>query len=1070
MKVCIKSFFLSVLMSLVTLVSCVQEANDGSQRLDGTVADLSGQVASVSSSLEQLNALQNVVEQDLSELSADLEAHIGYLKSGVSRMDGTMATLQLQKEVAMVVAELQAAGFESSMTQFVKSVKSWLGKSFETYFDVLVYGCASQALVEGAALQLSEQHGYIDAVLSDVEAGLRDGVPAEELASVLETLAKNLASATELTSKVDEIVLDLETECAMAVEALFDESSSYDANALKKASTQARIQLKSAEPTISDLVSRIETIESAIETIKTNLSELRADVNELLGMLQSLTFVSEYSDDKAVAYYSMTDLVDSERASEGKKQRVPAATFDLTFLVRPAAVADALAETWQNSLSVIGYYANRIQQQATANIQSFEITNAVSTTGKGLLTVTVKNAFDDEFYFKEKGAMLALAVESGQTNCASKFVEIVPRDETGNIYIESIELSSESLSIKNGDNATLKLTILPENATEKSCVWTARTQGTGATEIITVDQTGNIEAKNVGEDIVEVETVGTDEFGRTLRAECKVNVVESIKIDGPKSVAVGDSIKLELVYNQEKVQIVSVKWGVIQPTNSATYASVREDALTSAFVKGLWHTFMMSDKEYKDVIVTATIMTPSGETYLEYPVKITPIMPIFVHVDGIEDNAKEITMKVGSEKTLWGEIWPEAVQDGGAGEQKWFKVAYWSQNPSAATVGYGNGSTLKAVWVGTATIEFIAAPNDYNLYPGAYFKRYLNVNVEPYWVDKISFNNTYVTVRPGAEPFKVPPIMTSLEGPDPTDQSVIWTLEPGGDDILTITDDGLITIKEGVENGIAVVTVTTNGEYSVPKGQPQKSASVTIQVEKPQAALEVGYYYYSNGTWGPDVKAPDGESVIGVVFAVMNVANAEPKFLGKDFPSVTHGLVVSTVEYSEAFGYIANKGGGNYPLAGEWLDKNGYQVYKTDIPNGYGNTLGWTNYGIYKGDSKNYGLYWAQMFRSDVGVVKKHTSNYTTPDNASPWYVPSYYEMNLLYTNLAEINSKLQNISGASTISNTNYWMSSFMSEDSWRDGYLKPFNMNTGEWGSNITTTETGWNEKRPVRVVLAF
>ena len=110
----------------------------------------------------------------------------------------------------------------------------------------------------------------------------------------------------------------------------------------------------------------------------------------------------------------------------------------MTFLVRPAAAADALAQTWQESLSVVGYYANRIQQQATVNIQSFDITNAVATHGKGLLTVTVNNAFDDEFYFKEKGAMLALSVESGKNNCASKFVEIVPRDISGKVYAESI--------------------------------------------------------------------------------------------------------------------------------------------------------------------------------------------------------------------------------------------------------------------------------------------------------------------------------------------------------------------------------------------------------------------------------------------------------------------------------------------------------------------------------------------------------------------------------------------------------------------------------------------------------
>lgn len=1037
MEVRINRFFLSVLVSLVALVSCVQEANDGSQRLDGTVADLSGQVASLNSSLEQLNALQNVVEQDLSELSAEIEAHIGYLKSGVSRLDGTMATLQLQKNVAMVVAELQAAGYSSSVTQFVKSVKSWLGKSFETYFDVLVYACASQTIVEGAAFQLGEHHSYVDAVLSDVEAGLRDGVPAEELATVLETLAADLTSATELNSKVDEILLGLETECVMAVEALFDESSSYDASALKKASTQARIQLKSAEPTISDLVSRIETIESAIETINTNLSELRADVNELLGMIQSLTFVSEYSDDKAVAYYEMTDNVDSERASEGKKQRVPAATFDLTFLVRPASVADALAQTWQESLSVVGYYANRIQQQAVANIQNFEIANVVATHGKGLLTVTVNNAFDDEFYFKEKGAMLALAVESGKNNCASKFVEIVPRDITGKVYAESIELTPTTLSIQNGDTYKFVAKVTPSNVTDQGFVWEDYDS-----EYVTVDENGQLTATAVGNSQVMVAANATDEFGRKLSATCNVTVTPAIRIVGPQSVEIGESAVMS-IESPNYINPNDVIWELEWAGNSA-YVGLTDNGDATCTIEGIMKNFGRpagasegAASEYLPINVKCTIGGNAEPVVLMHPIFVTEVQPKAIVIDGLSNDEKKMTIKMGSTYSFNSSIEPAAVN------RDLFGIIYQSQSSHVATIDFRSG-LLTTVGYGTANIsvEVNDKTSESYFFPKRElfqkFERIVAVTVEPYWVVGLSLPRIEEPLAPESTGTFTPIFTSDVVGEQPSVQSLIW--DSSNEDVIEVDPETGAYRAKGV--GTATITATTTGEWST-KGDPI-SATCDITVELLENLPTIGDYYYLDGTWSSTYTA--GNNPIGVVFAIVDATRTDSMLDTK--MDKTTALVVGLNQYNSTFGAFST----GTVSTGKWFVENGYDNANTAATNGYSNSIGLSAYR----DAKQSGA-------SGVEDVAFNLTNF--PSGTSGWYIPSYYEMKLLYGQKSVINNSLK--TRGTEISDDDYWISSLQ----WTtDGFydvmsLYPFSMSSGDWGASKDKSTS-----LPVRVVLAF
>ena len=316
-------------------------------------------------------------------------------------------------------------------------------------------------------------------------------------------------------------------------------------------------------------------------------------------------------------------------------------------------------------------------------------------------------------------------------------------------------------------------------------------------------------------------------------------------------------------------------------------------------------------------------------------------------------------------------------------------------------------------------------------------------------------------MAPDAVATLTPDWTSDVEGVAPSDQTLTWT----SSDPSVVAIDAATGQMTALKEGTTTITATTAGSNSVPSGAPHKTSSCFVTVETPTVPVNVGDFYYSDGTWSTTLQS--GKTVIGIIFSKVD-ATAADGMLRANHPECSHGLVMSISEYNESFGYIQAKGGASFPLAGEWLYKAGYKVYETSIANGYSNTIGWNAYGEYKGDALVYDVKYAALFRENTGISDVHANYVPSPLKASTWYVPSYYEMNEIYQNRDLINTRLRSIS-KTEISNVGYWMSSFKSEDKYYDGYLRYFDMSTGGWGSMLNSSGA-YSEKRPVRVVLAF
>ena len=1019
----------------LVLASCVGEVADPADNagmLGGNVAAVTEQVASVNNSLELLSSLGEVVEYDFSAVQSDMENHVRYLMSGVSSVDATIASLQLQKNVAAVVGELQVEGYESLSGPFAKSLKTWIGDDFVTFFDVAVYRGKVHAVAETATLRFTDQYDFIDAVRSDVEAGLREGVGVKELSSTAEDIQNNISLTEEIAANADAVLESLEVECTVAIESMLANSKDYNPESLKKANAQASAQLKSAESSIADLAASIEAMQEKVDGIDSRLSGLEANVEGLLGMIQSVTFLSEYSEDYAVAYYEMNDSKVSApgKAYDGKNQRDPSGTIELSYMVRPASAAAAVTS---DVVSVVGYYANQLQTKAidpnqfvNFEVQGVRLTNAE----RGIVTVTLSHDLKDDFYYKTTGAKCALFIATGKTDVSSKFVELIPKDNSTTVYVEGLKINTDDFEIDEGQTKNLTATVNPSSATNKTLTWTSSN-----TEIATVDKySGVLTAVKQGNVTITAATNGIDEWGDNLTASVNVKVNPSIRLGGPLYVEVGKTAELSLDF-PPAMNIESKVW----MSSDETKATVNEDGI----VTGVAHSYNQYTHQYNPVTITCLV---NGNITLTHPIDVAVPQPRQIRFAVCGDDEGTITTKVDVPINLGGTILPDEVDDA------LFRVTY-AYDPEYGWVDFSTGVIKNPGSPGLKYVDATVRNDNEGYYLKTSVSRKLYINVEPYYVETMKFAQETITLAPDQTTVLSPVFTSDVVGKLPTYPELNWVSSNPSVVSVNSTTGEISTHQEGS----AVITATTSNVNAVPSGQSAKSASCTIIVENPVAPVNIGDYFYSDGTWSSE--RDYAKTVIGIVFSDAGAATSDP-ILMRDCSTATHGLVISIKEYTSAM--IADRQWGRSDCT-NWWDNNGYNTYgNTSQLVGYANTKAHEAINAANIQSYGYTIDWT-LFNASSPLAT-HKRQVPTPEGVSSWYVPSYAEMRLLKANVDKVNSALSGISGGNTINTSgDYWCSTHRD---FAGGWFNAFSMSNNSW----TSVSTSYSNVLPVRVVFAF
>lgn len=128
--------------------------------------------------------------------------------------------------------------------------------------------------------------------------------------------------------------------------------------------------------------------------------------------------------------------------------------------------------------------------------------------------------------------------------------------EPTEVKVSSIKLNDTSTTLYNGKSTTLKATVFPTNATNKSLTWKSSN-----TKVATVDKNGKVKALKVGNAII----TATSTDGSNVSAQCKIKVVQRVtKITLNKSIInlskKGKTAKLKATVYPNNAYDKSVNW------------------------------------------------------------------------------------------------------------------------------------------------------------------------------------------------------------------------------------------------------------------------------------------------------------------------------------------------------------------------------------------------------------------------------------------------------------------------------------------------------------------------------
>ncbi|MBE6241018.1 MAG: Ig domain-containing protein [Bacteroidales bacterium] len=598
----------------------------------------------------------------------------------------------------------------------------------------------------------------------------------------------------------------------------------------------------------------------------------------------------------------------------------------------------------------------------------------------------------------------------------------------------AVEVAPETLALKVGEKGTLTVTYTPSNAEVTDLVWE-----TSDNTVATVAD-GEVTALKAGEALITAKCNNGE-----LSSSCKVTVtaetepdptpdpepdkliaVTIVPQDGKTDVQVGEHLNLTAVYTPSDAKPNSVSWTV----DNEILATIDQNGVLEGVLatKG-------SDNNWMEVVVTVT--ADGLSTNLR--VRVIPKQAEDIQFSVPENNQ----IKIGSGWRFEPKVYPEDLG---------FGVLAISDPFGNISDGFYTNPSAPGRYSYTFTLaDHENLVNEYKL------SRSVSLDVIPYWVETVSLPES-LSMEAGSSLTLTPAFTSDVEGYQPTYKDVVWSS----------SDKTVATVNErtgeisALKAGTVEITVTTCHSWSVPSGESHKSATCVVTIDEPAVALNIGDYYYSDGTWSSELDP--SKKVIGIVFSKANAA-ASDSHLASDYPGCTHGLVLSTEELLTS---CAEGRSWSWLDLGNWCYGNGYgQFYDLDKPVGYSNTLGFEAANAAAIQSYGYTIDFT-MFNS-TSQLMSHRDAVAVPSTASRWYIPSYKEMVMLYENVGLVNERLEAV-GGDVLSVTRafyddisyqYWCSTFDLSNK----VIRAFSMLSGDWhGSKTEGTKLG------CRVVLAF
>ena len=469
------------------------------------------------------------------------------------------------------------------------------------------------------------------------------------------------------------------------------------------------------------------------------------------------------------------------------------------------------------------------------------------------LTATVfpENATDKTVIWSAEPAEAVKLTDNGNGSCTVKALKVGETVVTATtadggftatctvtvpqIAAESVTLDRETVSLVLGnpaaDTATLTATVFPENATDKTVIWSAE-----PAEAVKLTDNGNgsctVKALKVGETVV---TATTADGGFT--ATCTVTVssvsAESVELDREElNLIVGDpeseTATLTATVYPENAENKTVSWSA----DKTGYIELTDNGNGSCTVKAL---------KAGSVTVTATV-EDSGHT------ATCTVTVSSVSAESVELDQKELNLIVGDPEsetaTLTATVYPENATN---------KTVSWNAVPEGVVELTVDGAvcTVKALKEGEAVVMVTAADGR--------FTATCTVTVPPVLPESIELDQDELELVYGDSTAGTATLTAAVFPENTTDKRVRWTADPEG--VVTLTDngDGSCTVTAlGVESATVTAVSVANSAVTaacrISVDYPYLTNTALIKVIDDRATdiegnrISVGWTKESDGT------------------------------------------------------------------------------------------------------------------------------------------------------------------------------------------------------------------------------
>ena len=527
---------------LKTINEQISELQKKDNELQKQISDLTTYISSeIKSAKDWVNATFVTLEKynATADALATIQATIEDLKISTSLSQSDIdAAISAQDKKTLADIQSACEAIEIAYSKAISdainaselSIKGWVNTQLAGYYTIAQTDAKVSSAKTNLENQIATQKTYLEGLISLLESSA--GAKIDENAAAIETIKEQIATinsnitslSSTLTSEINklngtiestktEITTAYKNAISTAIETLDGKLSGEIASSVASINSRIDEEVSSINAAIDELKERVSTCEKDIKSIKNtiysmqlDIEDLQAEIGKILARIQSVTFIPEYSDGRAVMTYTNNGTITP-------------GTAELTYELKPAETAGELLKVWKNALSVEAIYTitKSAPEMTKLTIESASVEN-----GFLMLTVSGKG-LKDEYFMSQCSASVRLCISDGNNDLATDYVQMVPWTTD---VISFGDPNFKAYCVENFDTSGDGEITAEEAAAAKSI----NASLLGLTSLVGIEYFKNLESIDVS--LNRLETIDLSHAQKLKEIEVNGNKLQSLNLSG----------------------------------------------------------------------------------------------------------------------------------------------------------------------------------------------------------------------------------------------------------------------------------------------------------------------------------------------------------------------------------------------------------------------------------------------------------------------------------------------------------------------------------------------------------